>query len=300
MAETLLVTGCRGQLGSDLVKYFSDSYSVIGCDVSEFDLTDRDAVCRAVEAARPALVIHAAAFTDVDGCESSEETAMAVNSIGTRNVAEASRELGARLIYYSTDYVFDGTKKAPYTENDRPNPKTVYGRSKLAGEEHVKATLENYAILRLAWVYGYYGKNFVRTMIKLGYEQTRAVQRGEIIQPLKVVDDQTGNPTWTMEIARQTNAVINGRCRGVFHCTAEGETSWYNLARRIFETLGMEIQIRPCSTEQFPRPAPRPAYSSLENLRLKQENVNMMRPWDDALEDFLLTKKEKLLKCNPA
>jgi dTDP-4-dehydrorhamnose reductase len=281
-----------------LTEVLGQRYAATGCDITEFDITDRLAVESFVGEISPAVVIHTAAFTDVDACESEKERAMAVNAAGTRNVAEACRAVGARMVYFSTDYVFDGKKEAPYIEEDPPQPLTVYGRSKLEGERHVQEIVEDHVILRLAWVYGYYGRNFARTMIKLGYEQTRAVQRGEIISPLKVVNDQTGNPTWTREIARQTAAVLKGNHGGLFHCTADGYDSWYGFAQQIFETLGMTVLLRPCATTEFPRPAPRPAYSALENRRLKQAGIDSMRPWREALNDFLLSKKETLLSCD--
>jgi len=298
VTRRVLVTGCRGQLGSDLIGLPGDRYEITGVDINDFDLCDDAAVRNCLAAVRPEIVLHAAAFTDVDRCESDEAMAMAINAEGTASVARACADVGALMVYYSTDYVFDGASERPYTEEDLTNPQTVYGRSKLAGEERVAAILDNYIILRLAWVYGYHGRNFVRTMIKLGWEQTRAVQRGEIITPIKVVNDQLGNPTWTADIVRQTEAVISSSRRGLFHATAAGDISWYGFAVRIFELLGMNVQVRPCMTEAFPRPALRPAYSSLANRRLQEYGLDVMRPWADALAEFLRLQKEALLACD--
>lgn len=297
-SKRVLVTGCRGQLGSDLMSMLADAYEISGCDIGDFDITDRDKVLGRIAAINPDVVLHAAAWTDVDACETDEAAAMAVNAEAAGHVAEACRENGARMIFYSTDYVFDGTATSPYTETAAPNPQSVYGRSKLEGEQRVADMLDPVAILRLAWVYGFHGRNFVRTMIKLGWEQTRAGHRGEIITPIKVVDDQTGNPTWTAEIVRQTAVVLEKDLAGLFHCTAEGETSWYGLAKQVFETLGLTVYVRPCTTKEFPRPAPRPAYSSLENERFKQLGLNVMRDYTEALHEFLSGRKEALLACH--
>ncbi len=285
------MTGARGQLGSELVAFFSGrGYPVVGVDVDEFDICDADAVRTAFKRERPDIVLHTAAYTDVDGCESNRDLAQAVNVDGTEHLAKACRKIGARMIYYSTDYVFDGEKPTPYLETDEPNPRTVYGKTKLEGEKAVASWLDEFAVLRIAWVYGKNGKNFVRTMLGLGFKQLREGKAGRIIEPLKVVDDQTGNPCWTLEIARQTERIVANSGHGVFHATSEGETTWFGLAKKIFEILDMPVLVNPCTTEQFPRPAPRPRNSSLENARLKEAGQNVMRPWDAALKEFLQQK----------
>jgi len=283
----ILVTGHRGQLGTDLMAILSETYEVIGVDLPELDIRDRDAVMDTVRHEQPQVVIHAAAYTDVDGCESDRETAMAVNSEGTRNVAQACAEIGARVIYYSTDYVFDGEKASAYVEDDIPNPGTVYGQSKLAGERAVQEQVDNHLILRIAWVYGQQGKNFVKTMIRLGQQQLEKSSRREKVAPLRVVDDQFGNPTWTVEICHQTSALLETDLKGVYHSTSGGEVSWYRFSQDIFESLGMAIDVQPCTTEEFPRPAPRPGRSSLENVRLKTAGLNRMRGYHEALTEFL-------------
>ncbi len=212
---------------------------------------------------------------------------MAVNSEGTRNVARACAKIGARMIYYSTDYVFDGEKASAYVEDDIPAPGTVYGQSKLVGERAVQEQVDNHLILRIAWVYGRQGQNFVKTMIRLGQQQLEKSSRREKAAPLRVVDDQFGNPTWTIEICRQTSALLETDLKGVYHSTSEGEVSWYRFSQDIFESLGMEIDVQPCTTEEFPRPAPRPGRSSLENVRLKTAGLNRMRGYHEALTEFL-------------
>lgn len=283
----ILITGHRGQLGSDLVTLLGAGHQVRGVDLPEVDITDLNQVLGTVRHFRPDVVIHAAAYTDVDGCETDSETAFSVNRDGTWNVAQACAELGTRLIYYSTDYVFDGTKATPYVETDLPNPGTVYGRSKLAGEAAILESLDDFAILRIAWVYGLNGKNFVKTMIRLGKQQLAERKVGGPASPLKVVNDQIGNPTWTEDVVRQTANVLEHDLHGTFHATSEGETSWYDFARRIFEILKMDVDIRPCTTAEYPRPAFRPARSALENARLKKTDCNVMRDYRVALADFL-------------
>ncbi len=289
--EKLLITGSRGQLGRDLVSILSQEYDVTGIGLKDADICDREAISSVVERVRPDVVLHTAALTDVDGCESEQERAMAVNAEGTRNVALACKSVSARMIYYSTDYVFDGSGDKPYAETDRTNPQTAYGKSKLAGEEAVITELQDAVIIRIAWVYGQYGKNFVRTMLKLGSEQLRATQRGEIAAPLRVVDDQFGNPTWTADIVHQTAAILKSDIRGVVHATSEGEVSWYGLAGDVFEITDQAVLLTPCTTADYPLPAPRPRRSSLENTCLKRLGLNLMRPYRTALQEFLIQGK---------
>jgi dTDP-4-dehydrorhamnose reductase len=281
----VLITGHRGQLGSDLVSLLSPRYKVTGVDLPEVDIRELKQITKAVRLARPDFILHTAAYADVDGCEADPDKAFEVNRDGTWNVAQACAEIGARMIYYSTDYVYDGTKTSAYVEIDVPNPRTVYGLSKLEGEEAVQDVAPRYAILRIAWVYGRYGKNFVKTMIRMGKQQATA-EPGKRT-PLKVVDDQIGNPTWTADIARQTEVLLDSDLTGIFHATSEGETSWYGLARDIFHNLNMSVELQPCTTAEYPRPAPRPAHSALENQRLKEAGCNLMRDQREALVEFL-------------
>ena len=289
----ILITGCRGQLGTDLLKRLGQNYEVTGIDLPEIDIMDEAGLNACVSKLKPEVLIHPAAYTDVDGCESNRELAMAVNGEGTRHVAQACEAVKARLIYYSTDYVFDGSKANAYVETDATSPATVYGQSKLAGEKAISEELDNYAIMRIAWVYGAHGNNFVKTMIKLGQKQIRAREGGQSYVPLKVVDDQHGNPTWTAEIVNQTRALIESDQTGLFHATSEGETTWYHFAREIFRLCDLKVEIEPCTSQQFPRPAARPKMSALINARLNQLGTNRMRPYIDALEEFLKTDREQ-------
>ncbi len=288
--DRILITGCRGQLGSDLVDHLRATADVIGVDFDDFDITDRQAVNDAWACHRPTIVLHAAAYTDVDGCEDNRLTAMSVNGEGSANVAMACMHHKARLIYYSTDYVFDGAAGHPYAENAATGPRTVYGQSKLAGEQAVAAASEDNIIMRIAWLYGRHGRNFVKTMMRLGKEQLRG-DRGT----LRVVDDQLGNPTWTTEVARQTEALLKSDISGVVHATSEGVTTWYGFAREIFRLAGMSVDLVPCATSEYPRPAQRPSYSALANQRLRQYDLMVMQPWDQALAEFMNRHSKALL-----
>lgn len=277
------------------MSYFSDRYQVAGVDLPELDITNRSAVRNLITLLRPAVVIHAAAYTDVDGCESNEGQAMAVNADGAENIAQVCRKVGAVLVYYSTDYVFDGVKATPYVEEDVPNPQTVYGRSKLAGEERVRNLVDNHIIMRIAWVYGANGRNFVKTIVRLGKDYVDKVSRNLPAAPLQVVNDQIGNPTCTADIVRQTEKILQSGLYGIFHSSSENPTSWYQFTCAVFEELNMKVDVRPCSTEEFKRPAVRPTNSALENARLKEARINVMRDFRQALAEFLVANKEKLL-----
>ena len=283
----ILVTGSRGQLGIDLVRYFSTDFEVRGVDIREMDITELAQVLKIVDGFKPEVVLHAGGYTDVDGAETDKALAMKINAEGTANVARACQESGARMVYYSTDYVFDGRKPSPYVETDVPSPLNEYGRSKLEGERQVTELLDDYVIIRLAWLYGAYGKNFVRAIIRQGWRQIRAKHEGQIASPVKVVNDQKGNPTWTMEVAKQTRVIIENNLKGIIHATSEGETTWYDFAREIFEYLKMPVYVSSCRSEDYGSPAVRPANSSLENGVLKKAGLNVMRGYKAALFDFL-------------
>ncbi len=294
MSLRILVTGRNGQLGRDLINFLSTYYIVKGVDIDDFDIRNYKAAREYITRYEPDIVLHCAAFTDVDACESDVKTALDINATGTENIANVCQEIDARIIYYSTDYVFDGEKYSPYTEEDRPNPKTVYGISKYEGEKYIEEISRNHAIMRIAWLYGANGRNFIKTMIKLGLEQLQNRAEGKNITPFKVVNDQIGDPTWTMEIAKQTKLIIDNNLIGLFHCTSNGEISWYQFAKLIFEYLSMDVTINPCTTAEFPRPAPRPKYTGMENLRLKNLGLNIMRFHEQPLKEFLEKFGERL------
>lgn len=296
MSEPLkiLVTGCRGQLGMDLMAYLSDDHQVAGVSRTEVSITNRAGVLSMFQAVRPDWVIHTAALTDVDECENNSGMAMAVNADGTENVARACKDIGARLLYFSTNYVFDGVKQSPYVEDDIPNPLTVYGRSKSEGEERVRSILDDFVIQRIGWVYGSYGHNFVKTIVKLGQAQLEDAQAGKSIHRLQVVNDQIGNPTWTMDIARQSSAIMQSGLYGLFHVASEGETTWFDFTRMIFDTLEMPIVLDPCSSEQFAQAAQRPRYSALANQRTSEAGINVMPDYRTSVKQFLQKHRESL------
>ncbi|MBD3333166.1 dTDP-4-dehydrorhamnose reductase [candidate division GN15 bacterium] len=288
MTSKLLITGATGQLGTELVAALERSgRQVVGLDLPEFDLTKPDAAQALIKSHEPRIVLHAAGYTHVDKAESESELVHRVNMEGTRAVAQACHDIGARMIYYSTDYVFDGTKGTAYTEDDKPNPLGVYGRSKLGGEEAIGEALEDHLIIRTAWLYGPRGKNFVRAMLRLAQQQVNAHAQGLLVEPIKVVDDQLGNPTSTTDLVRQTLRVMEEPITGIVHATCHGETTWYEWACRMFDKQNLAVLVRPCTTEQFGRPAPRPKCSSLDNARLLSEGLDVMRNWDVALDNFL-------------
>ncbi|MFC1706857.1 dTDP-4-dehydrorhamnose reductase [Planctomycetota bacterium] len=273
----ILVTGAQGMLGRTLMRQLG-AHEVTGVDVDDFDITDAAATHAAVVAAKPAVVVHCAAMTAVDGCESAADLAYQVNALGSANVASATARAGARLIAISTDYVFRGDLDRPYHEWDCPDPVTVYGASKLAGEDAVRDHCPNHLIVRIAWLYGPGGPSFVHTMLRLGAEDGA---------PLKVVDDQRGNPTSTIAVAEHLAQLIELPLAGMLHLTCEGDTTWYGLTQEIFRLAGLSRDLLPCTTAEFPRPAPRPANSRLENRALRLHRLPPMPHWREALAVFL-------------
>jgi dTDP-4-dehydrorhamnose reductase len=252
-----LVTGAGGMLGTDLAAALtSRAEPVTGMDRASLDVTDATAVTDAIASCRPDVVVNCAAWTAVDDAEASEAQALAVNAGGAANLAAACADLGVRLVQVSTDYVFAGDAGRPYAEDDVPAPRTAYGRTKLAGERAVLGRLPGSAyVIRTAWLYGAHGTNFVRTMIKLEGQRPT----------VDVVNDQHGQPTWTVDVAWQIIALVHSTAApGIYHATSSGQTSWYGLAREIFGLLGVDpSRIRPIPSSALPRPAPRPAYSVL-------------------------------------
>ncbi len=256
-----LVTGSGGMLGSDLVAALAgDGADVIGLSRKELDVSDEAAVAAALADCRPDVVVNCAAWTAVDDAEAHEDEALAVNGTGAARVAAAiaagSAAPGCRLVHLSTDYVFAGDAAAPYAEHDEPGPRTAYGRTKLAGEQAVRGLLPQAgSVVRTAWLYGEHGPNFVRTMIRLEHERPA----------VDVVADQQGQPTWTADVARQVIALAgSGAPAGIYHATSSGVATWFDLAREVFMLLGADPdRVRATTTDAFPRPAPRPAYSVL-------------------------------------
>lgn len=272
----MLVTGAAGQLGQELVRAFDGDggrWEVAALGRADLDVADRDAVLQAVPASGPDLVIHAGAWTKVDACEGDPDRAFQVNALGTRHVAEAAWYAGAHLCYLSTDYVFDGRATRPYTEWDDPNPLSVYGRSKLGGE---RACPPEATIVRTSWVCGVRGDNMVRTVLRL------AAGEG----PLRFVDDQRGSPTTARDLAGAVRRLATDRRPGVFHVTNQGHTTWYGFARAVLAAAGHDPgRVEPVATADLvpPRPAPRPAYSVLDNAALRLSGLPLLPRWEDSL-----------------
>ncbi|MFF1644383.1 dTDP-4-dehydrorhamnose reductase [Streptomyces sp. NPDC058240] len=283
MSAVWLVTGAAGMLGQDvLARLAGEDVTAVAADRAAVDIADPASVRAAFEKHRPAVVVNCAAWTAVDDAESQEDAALRVNGTGPAVLAEACREHGAVLLQVSTDYVFAGDGEKPYAEDDPTGPRSAYGRTKLAGEQAVLSTLpETGYVVRTAWLYGAGGGNFVRTMIKLeGIKDT-----------LDVVDDQRGQPTWTVDLAdrlvRLGQAALAGTApAGVYHGTSGGETTWFGFTREIFRLLGTDPErVRPTTSEAFVRPAPRPAFSVLGHDRWAAAGIEPVRDWRAALEE---------------
>lgn len=274
----ILVTGCKGMLGRELVSVFSEDYTVRGIDVDEADITDREKIIATIETIAPDLIIHTAAYTDVDGCEKNVGIAYRVNGVGTQNVAIACRQIDATLVYISTDFVFDGTKREPYLESDQSNPLNVYGKSKLRGERYVQTLLNKYFIVRTSWLFGGNGRNFVETILRLAKEKDK----------LNIVDDQVGSPTYTKDLAYEIKRLIKANSYGIYHISNNGSCSWYEFAKEIFKVTNLNhIKVIPVKSAELNRPAPRPSYSVLKNYRLELTIGDEMRRWQGALNDYL-------------
>jgi len=298
----VLVTGGNGQLGRDVRDVLAGAvpagglessdlagtpfeavtpgtYEVLATDIDTLDLVDRAAVRDAVEGFRPDLILHGGAYTAVDACESNPDTAFAVNAMGTRHMAEAAVGVGAHIVYISTDYVFDGTSSVPYLEWDAPAPRSVYGRSKLAGELEIRAlTGASGTIVRTSWVSGAHGANMVKTVRRVAAATPDGV--------LRFVDDQHGCPTFTADLARAVVRLGTDRRPGTFHVTNQGETTWFGFVREVMATTGHDPdRVEPIATTDLdpPRPAPRPANSRLDNSGLRLSGLAAMPRWEDAL-----------------
>ncbi|MEC0183417.1 dTDP-4-dehydrorhamnose reductase [Paenibacillus peoriae] len=288
----VLVTGASGQLGKDVVNVFQErGHDVLGYDREQLDITDMEQAVKIVGQYQPDAIIHCAAYTAVDAAESDIDMAYQVNASGTRNMALAAEKAGAKLVYISTDYVFDGTAEQPYHEYDNTNPQSIYGKSKRAGEILAQTLSSRYFIVRTSWVYGLYGNNFVKTMLKLGQEKPH----------LQVVNDQKGSPTYTVDLARFLEELVRTDKYGVYHASNSGSCTWYEFTQAIFqdaaELLGakMTAKLDPCSTEQFPRPAARPRNSVMEHIAIRTNGLNDLRNWREGLREFL---KEYLESSN--
>lgn len=275
-------------LGQDLMAVLGKNHIVAPYTRQDGDITDLPAVRHSIEQTRPDVVVHAAAFTAVDECERQPELAMKINGEGTRNVATACRELGIPMAYISTDYVFDGEKPEPYEESDPPNPINVYGKGKLEGERCVAELLPHYWIIRISWLFGRGGRNFVQAIL----EQAR---RGG---PLRVVSDQVGAPTYTVDLAGKIEQLIRGSEYGIFHVTNLGYCSWFDFAREILRQAGLEsVPLLPIPSSDSNRPARRPKNSCLAARHLERSMLGLLPPWQDALASYI--KHQPDLESSP-
>ena len=286
----ILITGARGQLGRDCQEILRLDHTVIATDLPEFDVTDAEQVRRQVEIHRSDVVLNCAAFTRVDDCETQKELAFRANAVAPGFLAQAARAVNARIVHISTDYVFDGERPPPqpYTEDDATRPLSVYGASKLAGEEAIRATGARWAILRTAWLYGRYGGNFPKTMLRLTLQQPE--------RELRVINEQWGSPTWSWRLAQQIKVVIETSAEGLFHATAEGFTTWHGFATAFLQAMNVPHRLAPCRIADYPTPARRPQNSILENNRLKASGGNVMRLWDADVAEFVARYRDELLQ----
>lgn len=274
--KKILVTGAKGMLGHDLCPTLEDAgFETVETDVDNLDITDLKQVEEVLNAEKPDAVVHCAAYTNVNKAEEEKDLAIKINGEGTENLAKICAKLDIPIVYISTDYVFDGTKKEAYLPYDKTNPINAYGLSKLKGEEAVQKHCTKYYITRTSWLYGLHGKNFVETMISLADKPE-----------LKVVDDQVGCPTWTQELSNGITTLLSEEAPyGIYHVCGTGHTSWYDFAKEIFELAGLKVNLIPCKSDEFPSPAKRPANSIMYN-------DNICRTWKAALKDYMKLRGE--------
>lgn len=295
----ILITGGKGQLANEFKTILETGKAEIGTieikdantkfvDVDELDITNLEAVRSFIKDFKADVVINCAAYTNVDGCETNMDDAFKVNALGARNLAIASEEVAAKLVHVSTDYVFAGIGTVPFKEFDETKPVSAYGTTKLLGENYVREFSSKYYIVRTAWLYGYTGNNFVYTMIKLAKNN----------DSIKVVNDQRGNPTNANDLAYHILKLIQTDEYGIYHCTGEGECTWYDFAKKIIELSGENCIVNPCTSEEFIKAATkqvaiRPEFSSLDNMMLRCTVGNEMRNWESAIEEFMKNINDK-------
>lgn len=274
----ILITGVKGQLGYDVVNELEKrGHTAIGVDIDEMDITDAEAVDRVITEADVEAVIHCAAYTAVDAAEDNLELCRKVNATGTENIAKVCKKLDLKMVYISTDYVFDGEGERPWEPDDRRDPLNAYGIGKYEGELAVEENLEKYFIIRIAWVFGVNGKNFIKTMLKLG--ETR--------DEVSVVNDQIGSPTYTYDLARLIVDMVETEKYGRYHATNEGFCSWYEFACEIFRQAGMNVKVNPVTSDEFPAKAKRPHNSRMSKEKLSENGFERLPSWQDALKRYL-------------
>ena len=273
----ILITGHKGMLGSELMETLSVEHEVSGVDIEELDVTDLDATRRTIQDIQPEIIYHTASYNAVDQAESNWQETFNINAIGTRNVALAAREVDAMLVFFSTDYVFDGTKGTPYEEWDVPNPLGVYARSKAAAEWIIRSLLPNHFIVRVSWLIGHNGPNFVEAILK-------KAQTGE---SLAVVNDQTGSPTFVVDLIGELLRIVPSGAYGTYHISNNGACTWYDIAKAVLEIMNLDVPLRPIATQESGRTAPRPRFSYLRNAMLELTIGDRMPIWLDGLKRYL-------------
>ena len=286
----ILLTGASGQLGSDCRVALENDYEIIAPDSEEFNITSWDKVITSINQLCPDIILNCAAFTKVDECETEKKLSERINVEGPRNLAQGAARYDKIIVHISSDFVFDGRKRLPqpYFEDDPMAPLSFYGQTKMESEMAVKQNARNYLIIRSGWLYGIMGDSFLKKIIRL------ALEKGQ--EPIPVVNDQFGSPTWSYRLAQQIKVLIDNRKDGVYHATAEGYCSRYEWAKYLLEKMEMQTPVIPCSSREYPSPATRPVNSILENRQLKVEGVNIMHHWQRDLDIFIDTYGERLLK----
>ncbi|OGP65161.1 MAG: dTDP-4-dehydrorhamnose reductase [Deltaproteobacteria bacterium RBG_13_47_9] len=276
----ILVIGAKGMLGRDLIEVLQSSFchdEVIGWDLEEIDIREGQETIEKVEGLRPEIVIDVAAYTDVDGCEGDAERAFSVNAEGVRHIALGALRSHAKVVYLSTDYVFDGQKREPYLEHDPPHPINIYGRSKLKGEQYIQELVREALIVRTQWLYGRHGKNFVTSVLR------QAREKGT----LSIVHDQIGSPTYTTDLSKAITVLIQRDAFGIFHVTNSDPCTWYTFGQTVLNLSGMAgVKMIPISSKELGRPAVRPSYSVLNTQKFIRETGMSLRPWSEALKDY--------------
>ncbi|MDL2323843.1 dTDP-4-dehydrorhamnose reductase [Ruminococcaceae bacterium OttesenSCG-928-A16] len=293
----IMITGANGQLGTEIIRQLQTGGSALGplpqrlhlatviaVDLPDADLASRHDTAVLLRRHAPDVVINCAAFTNVDACETEPDTAYAANALAARNVAMACEEVGAKLVHISTDYVFSGNATTPLNETAPTGPQSIYGATKLLGEQYVKQFNSKWFIVRTSWLYGQFGNNFVKTIVRAAREKGS----------LKVVDDQFGNPTNAEDLAHHILKLAASKEYGLYHCTGNGICNWHAFAAEIVRLWGIEATVAPCTTQEFPRPAKRPAFSALDNAMLRATVGDEMRPWQEALADFYSKTKDNI------
>ena len=273
----ILITGSNGMLGHDLIEALKDNHELVLTTSRTLDITDKEQVFDFISQNKPDIVINSAAYTDVDGCEENQDLAYSVNGEGVKNLAFACREADSALLHISTDYIFNGENTRPWVEDDEIGPISVYGKSKLKGEQAILEILDKFFIVRTAWLYGVNGRNFPKTMLELAENHSQ----------ITVVYDEVGTPTYTPDLAKAISQLIETEHYGIYHITNSGSCSWCEFARYIFEVVGKDVEVIPVTAAEFARPAPRPHYSVLENRNWIEKGFEPLRSYKEAIKEYI-------------